>query len=142
MTKYSFLDQVAIVQGVPLSGFAEGDDVVQGARAVEAFTNVVGASGNMLVTQNANRSGTFTFRLLRGAASNAFLNALFAEQERGDFTAISVSVVNTKSGTSMIGTKGYLSKPADITMGNGAAALEWVITVENYDAIFGALEVQ
>ena len=142
MTKYSFLDQVAIVQGVPLSGFADGDDVVQGARAVEAFTNVVGAGGKMLVTQNANRSGTFTFRLLRGAASNAFLNALFAEQERGDFTAISVSIVNTKSGTSMVGTKGYLSKPADIAMGNGAAALEWVITVENYDAIFGALEIQ
>ena len=139
MRKYSFLDQVAIVSGVPLTGFAEGDDVVQGARRVEAFTDVVGADGNMLVTQTADRSGTFIFRLQRGSVSNAYLNTLFDQQERGEFEAVSVQVTNVKSGTTQNGTKGYLQKPADISMGNGAQALEWTIVVENYDAIFGAL---
>jgi len=139
MTKYSFQDQVALVNGVPLSGFAEGDDVIQGDRREDAFTDVVGADGKMLVTQTSNRSGDIIFRLLKGSASNAYLGALFAQQERGDFEAVAVSVINTKSGDSQIGTKGYIKKPAPIAMGNGAQAQEWTITVENYEAIFGAL---
>ena len=139
MTKYAFKDEIVLVAGVPLSGFAEGDDVVQGSRNVEAFTHSVGADGKMLVTQNADRSGSFRFRLQRGSTSNAYLNALFANQERGHFIALPVGIVNTKSGDSVGGTKGYITKPADVSFGNGAGGQEWTLMVEDYEALFGAL---
>jgi hypothetical protein len=140
MIKYSFTDEVILVNGVPLTAFADGDDVIQGDRSEDAFTDVVGADGEMLVTQNANRSGFIVLRLLEGGASNAYLNGLFALQEKGTFAAVIITIVNKTSGNSIIGTKGYITKPAPVTKGVNAGALEWRIRVQDYDAVFASLE--
>ncbi len=137
MRAYSFVKLNIIVSGVPLSGFASGDDVVQGARREDAFSDEVGADGEMLVTQTANRSGSMTFRLQRGSDSNVLLSTLFQAQEKATvFSPIPVAVVDTVSGVQLGGTKGYLTRPADVTSGSAAGALEWTIVLENYEAIF------
>jgi hypothetical protein len=139
MKKYSLLDHAIVVAGALMSGFAEGDDVVRGDRRNDAFSDIVGADGQMLVTQNADRSGTLILKFLYGSASNSILSGLFENQERGVFVSIPVSVIDTKSGTSMGGTRGYITKPAAMSKGAKAQSLEWTIVLENYEAIFTPL---
>ena len=139
MNNYSFTNVAVAVNGVTLSGFGAGDDVIQGRRREDAFSDVVGADGLMLVTKTSNRSGEFIIRLLQGSSDNAYLNALFLAQEAGVFAAVAVSVVDTVTGDSAVGTQGYITKPADMTRGAGANEQEWVFVVEEYNALFPSL---
>ena len=136
MITYSFKNVSVAVNGVTLSGFGAGDDVIQARSREDAFTDLVGADGLMLVTQTSNRSGEFIIRLLQGSSDNAYLNALFLAQEAGVFTAAAISVVDTSTGDSAVGTQGYITKPADMTRGAGANEQEWVLVVEEYNALF------
>lgn len=57
MRAYSFQNTVAIINGVELSGFAEGDDVISIKRRVDSATDKVGADGKMMVSISADKSG-------------------------------------------------------------------------------------
>lgn len=139
MNSYSFTNVAVAVNGVTLSGFGAGDDVIQGRRREDAFSDTVGADGLMLVTKTSNRSGEFIIRLLQGSSDNAYLNSLFLAQEAGAFAAVAVSVVDTVTGDSAVGTQGYITKPADMTRGAGANEQEWTLVVEEYNALFPSL---
>ncbi len=139
MQQYSMLDNVLIVGGIRLTSFAEGDDSIAGARNEDAFDHEVGSTGQMLVLQNANKSGTMTFNLQQGAEDNTAMGVLFDAQENSTFFAIDVAMVNTVSAESIGGTKGYIKRPADVTRGTGANSQQWEVVVEDYTAIFGPL---
>ncbi len=139
MITYSFTNVSVAVNGVTLSGFGAGDDVIQARRREDAFTDLVGADGLMIVTKTSNRSGEFIIRLLQGSRDNAYLSALFLAQEAGVFAAAAISVVDTSTGDSAVGTQGYITKPADMTRGSGANEQEWVIVVEEYNSLFPSI---
>ena len=140
MQYYSFANTVLNVNGVPISGFSEGDDVIQGSRRVDAFTDQVGADGHMLVARNANRSGAIILKLQIGTASNSYLSALFEAQEKGAiFVAASVVFKNTINNEVFMGTKGYIPKPSDVARGTNPTEQEWSIVVEDYEAVFATL---
>ncbi len=139
MNTYSFTNVSVTVNGVTGSGYGAGDDVIQGRRREDAFSDIVGADGQMLVTQNANKSGEFIQRLQQGSSFNAYLNALFVAQEAGAFVAVAIGVVDTVTGDSAIGTQGYITKPADMVRGTGGNEQEWIIVVEEYNALFPSL---
>ena len=139
MNNYSFSNVALTVNGVSISGYATGDDVIQARRREDAFSDVVGASGDMLVIKNSNRSGEFLIRLQQGAGSNAYLNSIFLLQEAGAFSAVLIGIVDTLTGDSALGTLGYLTKPADMVRGTGANDQEWVFVVEEYNALFPSI---
>ncbi len=139
MNNYSFTNVSVAVNGVTGSGFGVGDDVIQGRRREDAFADTVGADGKMLVTKTANRSGEFILRLQQGASYNAYINSLFLAQEAGVFAAVAISVVDTVTGDSAVGTQGYITKPADMVRGAGGNEQEWVFVVEEYNALFPSL---
>ena len=78
----------------------------------------------------------FIQRLQQGSSFNAYLNALFVAQEAGAFVAVAIGVVDTVTGDSAIGTQGYITKPADMVRGTGGNEQEWIIVVEEYNALF------
>ena len=139
MNNYSFTNVAVLINGVSIGGFGAGDDVIQGRRREDAFADIVGADGKMLVTKNANRSGEFIMRLLQGSASNAYINGLFLAQEAGAFAAAAITVIDTLTGDSAIGVQAYITKPADMTRGAGGNEQEWMFVVEEYNALFPSL---
>lgn len=139
MKSYSLKNTVLLVAGVPISGFAPGDDVIQASRRVDGFDDEMGADGEMLVFQNADESGQFVIRLQQSSDSNAYLNGLYNVQARGTFVAIPVTFKDIVNGEIIGGSKGYIKKPADATRGTAPNAQEWTMVVEKYDAIFTAL---
>ena len=141
MQTYSFLSTILLVNGVPITGYANGDDVIQGARRVDAFTDVVGADGRMIVSQNADRSGQFTIRLQQESESNIYLNSIFDRAERGLFLPVSTQFKNVVSGEIIGGSRGYITKPADFARGTVAQDQEWIIVVEDFNVLFGFIPI-
>lgn len=131
MKEYSFLNTILLVNGVEISGFDEGDDVITLARINDSTSHKIGTDGEMSISISADRSGTVTFRLMQTSNSNAYLSGLVSAQENGVFIPIYVQMSDTKGGDTGSGTSGYIAKPSDMQRGTAVNAQEWVITVEN-----------
>jgi len=139
MRVYSFLNTVVLVNGVEITGFADGDDVIQINRRVDSGSDRVGADGNMMFSISADRSGEVTLRLLQTSSSNKYLNSLSALQEGGSrtFVPIVVTFQDTYRNDTATGVFGYLKRPADMTRGNTGQTQEWAIVVERLDILLG-----
>lgn len=137
MKAYSFANTIVLVNGVELTGWAEGDDVIQLARLNDSAMHVIGADGVMTMALSADRSGSCTFSLMQSSESNAYLSTLMNTQENGAFVPLFVQFKDTGGSDLGSGTQGYLTKPADMTRGTNVNAQEWVIVCERLDLLHG-----
>ena len=139
MRPYSFQNTVVIVNGVEITGWADGDDVIDIKRRTDSASDKVGADGKMMVSISADKSGEITFKLQQTSSSNKFLMALTALQEAAgtNFVPVTVLFQDTYRNDMAAGTVGYLKKPADMTRGTQAQNTEWVIVVERLDMVCG-----
>lgn len=135
MKQYSFLNTLLLVNGVEITGFDEGDDVIQLSRINDSAAHSIGTDGEMTISISADRSGTVMFRIMQTSDSNSYLSALINAQENGAYVPIFVQFKDTKGGDLGSGTQGYITKPAGITRGTNAQAQEWVIVVERLDLL-------
>ena len=135
MKEYSFLDTLLLVNGVEISGFDEGDDVIALERLNDSAAHKIGTDGEMTVSISADRSGTVTFRLMQSSDSNAYLSGLINAQENGAFVPIFIQFKDTRGNDLGSGTQGYINRPASMTRGTNANAQEWMVTVERLDLL-------
>jgi hypothetical protein len=135
MKEYSFLDTLLLVNGVEISSFDEGDDVITLERLNDSATHKIGTDGEMTVSISADRSGTVTFRLMQSSDSNAYLSGLINAQENGAFVPIFVQFKDTRGNDLGSGTQGYINRPATMTRGTNPNGQEWMITVERLDLL-------
>jgi hypothetical protein len=137
MKQYSFLNTLLLVNGVEISGYDEGDDVIILERLTDSASHKIGTDGEMTVSISADRSGTLTFRLMQSSASNTYLSGLIGSQENGLFVPVFSQFKDTEGLDLVSGTQGYINRPAGITRGTNANSQEWVITMERLDFIHG-----
>lgn len=135
MENYSFLDTTLLVNGVEITGFDEGDDVITLERINDSSAHKIGVDGVMTVSISADRSGMVTFRLMQSSDSNAYLSGLINAQENGAFVPIFVQFKDTKGNDLGSGTQGYIPRPASMVRGQNANSQEWMITVERLDLL-------
>lgn len=135
MKEYSFLDTLLLVNGVEISGFDEGDDVITLERLNDTAAHKVGTDGEMTVSISADRTGTVTFRLMQTSDSNSYLSGLITSQENGAFVPIFVQFKDTRGGDLGSGTQGYIQRPATMVRGTNANSSEWVVVVERLDML-------
>lgn len=137
MKEYSFLDTLLLVNGVEISGFDEGDDVITLDRLNDSAAHKIGTDGEMTVSISADRSGTVVFRLMQSSDSNSYLSALIIGQENGAFIPIFVQFKDTRGLDLGSGTQGYINRPATMVRGTNANSQEWMVTVERLDLLHG-----
>ena len=139
MRVFSFSNLVTLINGVELSNFAEGDDVITIMRRNDSASDSVGADGKMMVSISSDKSGELTFKLQQTSPSNKFLTGLIALQENGADTFIPVNVLvqDTFRKDLATGTVGYIKKLPDVQRGHVAGVQEWTIVTERLDLIFG-----
>ncbi len=132
MKNYSFKQVIVLVGGIPISGFGEGDDVVQIARRTETFDIRVGVDGLGVAQQSADESGTFTLRLLAQADSNTFLGVQFGLMAAGILPSIPVLVKGAGLLAVQFGAalECVIQQPAPNPLGAAAPEREWVIIAE------------
>lgn len=139
MKVYSFLNNVLLVNGVEITGWADGDDAISMSRLTDSASHKIGADGTMMVSLSADRSGEFTFKLQQTSPSNKYLTSLLIAQDSGviQFTPINVLFTDTYRNDQVTSTVGYLKKPADMVRGMGGNVQEWTIVVERIDLLHG-----
>lgn len=135
MKVYSFLDTLLLVNGVEISGFDEGDDVISLTRLNDSGSHKIGTEGEMTVSISADRSGQVSFRLMQTSDSNLYLSGLINAQENGAFVPIFIQFKDTRGGDLGSGTQGYIRKPADMIRGAKANSGQWDIIVERLDML-------
>lgn len=139
MRVYSFKNTIVVVNGVEISGWSEGDDVIKIGRLNDSATHKIGADGTMMMSISADRSGEFTFKLMQTSPSNKFLSSLIQLQEGGALTFVPITVLfqDLFRQDRAAGTAGYLKKPAEIQRGKEGQEQEWTIVVERLDMLLG-----
>lgn len=137
MKNFSFLNTIMLVNGVEISGYDEGDDVISLARLNDSAAHKIGTDGEMTISLSADRSGRVDFRLMQTADSNAFLSGLITVQENGLFVPVFVQFKDVRGNDFGSGTQGYIPRPADMVRGTNANAQSWGIIVERLDLIHG-----
>lgn len=135
MKNYSFQTTTTLVNGVEITGFAEGDDVIQMGRLEDSAQHKVGVDGEMSVAINASRAGRVLLRLMQTSESNTYLTALSNVQENGVFVPIYFQFKDLIDNELISGTSGYLKRPADMTRGAAVTGQEWEIILERLDFI-------
>lgn len=139
MKVYSFQNTVMLVNGVEITGWADGDDVIKIARRNDSASDKIGADGSMMVSLSADKSGEFTFKLQQTSSANKYLQGLCALQEGGAklFVPVNVLFQDTYRQDLATGTVGYIKRPAELNRGAQAGTQEWTIVVERLDQLLG-----
>lgn len=139
MKRYSFLDTVVLINGVEITGWAEGDDVINIARRTDSISDKIGAGGEMMVSVSADRSGEMKFKLQQTSSSNKYLQGLMALQEAAGSMFVPVAVLFKDNYRNDMGSGsiGYIKRPSDMQRGINAGMQEWSVVVERLDLLYG-----
>ena len=139
MKVYSFQNTVMLVNGVEITGWDDGDDVIQIERLSDSASHKIGAGGEMMVSLSADKSGTFKFKLQQTSSSNKYLMSLCALQEGGAKTFVPANCLfqDTYRQDLATGTVGYIKRPPALGRGANAGTQEWEIVTERLDLLLG-----
>ena len=125
MEQYSADKVSIIVDGTPITGYAEGA-FVDVARAVESAKLYMGADGKGVMVINPDKSGTIVIRLKQTSLSNRVLTFLEAT------SAIFPVIVKDTNGDSLhAGAKAFVSSMPASSYAQELNAREWTIMVES-----------
>jgi hypothetical protein len=131
MKVYSFSNVTALVNGVQITGFGEGDAVVD-VEYAEGATDQVGADGRMVVSLSADKSMSLTLKVQQTSSANTFLNRLMVGQRNGPSTFIPVQfgMKDSYRQDLVTGANGYMTKVPKTSRGVKANDVEWMFRFE------------
>lgn len=125
---YSMLTTTVTVDGVLITGFWDGDDVISVEPSKDVGEMHVGADGHSVFSSTADRSAKITLKLQPTSYGHSILSARLKAQRAGVLSSIVVTVtaVNGEGG---IGINGAISKAPTIQLGEKVSSRDWEIVV-------------
>ncbi len=133
MNLYSFANVTTLVNLVQITGFADGDGVID-VEFPETATSTIGADGKMVVSLSADKSMKATLKLQQTSKGNRYLNSLLTPGRVFGpkmFVPIMLSVKDAYRNDLIIGARGFITKPPRVTRGVEANDVEWSFQFEN-----------
>lgn len=123
---FSFKNVNVIFGILELTGFADGDDVVNIDYEADQFVDMAGAKGDVVRSQTNDNRCTVTVKLLQNALTNKELTAIYnADRKLG--TGVQPMVIEDKeTGETYVINNAWISKFPTVTRGQGVNAMEWV----------------
>jgi len=114
------------IGNVIITGFGEGDDVINVVRNDDGISMATGAKGFVTTSKIANPTGTISVTLQAQSPSNSVFNSLANTKE-----SVSVSIIENNSQKLQAGgAVAYVVKEADNGRGKNAGERSWDIMVE------------
>ena len=127
MRFYDWRKVATMVNGVPITNWAPGDDCFKAERLKEIAQYEVGADGLMTLSLDPDKSGKVTIKLAQTSPLNALLSDLCASEDHIDtFIPVVISQLDTYRQDGTTTHPGFLQKHADTTRGAKANVVEWV----------------
>ena len=122
---YSFTNVNVIFGILEISGFAEGDDVVNISFETEQFKDVAGAKGDVARVQTNDNRATITVKLLQTSSSYKVLMDLFNLDRETGANVLPLTVTNKETGETFVGNNTWINKAPDIVRGQNANVVEF-----------------
>jgi hypothetical protein len=139
MRFYDWRRVQTLVNGVPVTGWAPGDDVYKAERLKESVVYEVGADGEMTVSLVADKSGKITIKLMQTSPlNNLLMKICAAEDQLATFIPVVVSQLDTYRADSTQTVFGFIEKPSDQGRGAKAATQDWVFIFPRIQFVMGA----
>lgn len=142
MKQYSFYSVDLVIDGVAMSGFADGNAIITASRSMPQHGKVMDARGKMVAITSADRSGAITFDLLQTSDENAFLqNLALASHSSGTsggaelFVPIQAMINDKMGGTVVTGVNGFLTMQPATVRGTSLATNTWLIEFEQLHTV-------
>ena len=124
--------------GLNITGFAP-DTYISVERNEDAFTLVVGASGEATRSHNRNRSGLVTVTLMASSQSNDALSAIAVADEISG-SGLSVLLLKEAHGTTLVSaSNAWIKKLPVVDRAKEAGTVEWVFECEDLSIFVGGL---
>lgn len=138
-SSYSVLNVTATCDGVPVSGYWEGDDVLTITPHADDGTLMVGADGSGLFSQSADRGADITLRLQHVSPTHSLLLARRKLQRAGRFFGMPFTFLDTASGAGGVCATAFIMRAPTSSIGTNAVAQEWVLTTNFWEDSVPAL---
>ena len=121
-----------LIQGVQISDWSDGNDVIQAKLNADAGSYTMGANGAGVFIANPDQSGTLTLKIKQHSPDNQYLDRLFKQQRASikTFTPITLSIVDLLNDDKVSGLNGYFTTPPEYTRGMAHNAVTWTIVFE------------
>lgn len=130
---YAFEDVLVLIDGVPITGWADGDDVISVARDVDTYSKLVGAAGDVALLKNADRSGVATLRLLQTSNANKILTAKVKLQDSGVISPFPFSVKDLNGDDLVLAEQAVVKVVPEMRFGTGHNEREWQLLLPAVD---------
>lgn len=137
MKQYSFYSVDLLIDGVPLTGFSDGNAIISAGYNSAQQGHTMGARGEMVVTTTRNRSGRINFTLLQTSDWNEILTErtlLNVNQGTSGNNTLFVPVqalINDKMGNTMVtGVNGYIPNLPPVVRGTNVNVMNWTLMFE------------
>lgn len=133
MNFHAFGNLLPMLNGIPLTGFAEGDDVINVKRNADTFGHKVGADGRMTAYRNSDESGTVTLKFMQGSEGSKVFDTIFTQLSAKSipFVPAGFALMNPSTGENVVAAPGYIKRPADWVRGTNVNEEEWEFVCEN-----------
>lgn len=137
MKQYSFYSVDLLIDGVPVDGFSDGNNIISAGYNSQQQGHVIGARGEMVVTTTRNRSGVILFTLLQTSDWNNILTERTllnvntgTSGNNALFTPIQ-AMINDKMGNTLVtGVNGYSPTVPPIVRGTNVNVVNWSMFFE------------
>lgn len=142
MATYSFLSVSAAITG-PNGSFSLSDGNAEGgistAMRGPKNTLTVGADGTGMNSLHADRSATYTVRLLKTSPTNAMLTEMYKadESDATNWGRNTITIRDVNRGDHIVGYRCAFQKLPDNTWDKEGPAIEWVFDVTQHDSTLG-----
>lgn len=117
---YSAEQVKVLVNGVPLEGFANGDDVI----AIEYNTDLIemdiGADGHGIRSVSSDNSAMITLKLLYTSPSTDYLQEFLDADPTTGADVFSIQVIDLNTGSEWYGQVAFISNRPPVSMGGKA----------------------
>lgn len=133
---YSALSVSAVLDGVGVKGFWDGDDVVQVEQGADVGTMMIGAAGSGLFSQSADQSARITLRLQHTSPTHAQLTRRWLLQRQNNGKQGFPFMVNDRdSNEGGAADRCFIQAAPTDAKGKVAAVREWVLVTASWQPL-------
>lgn len=133
VTTYSMLNEVAVLDGLRIVGFWDGDDAIVITPGADVGTGLIGADGSGIFSQSADKSADISIKLQHTSEAHRRLLQKLSQQRQGRLDGFSFSVKELKSGKGGAADKVFIKQRPTTQSGVNASVVEWVLWAQEWN---------
>lgn len=130
---YSMAQVNAVIDGLAVIGLWDGDDAIVVTEGSNIGTGIVGAAGDSIFSQSADKSATIVIKLMHTSPTHRQLLQRLAAQRAGRLVGFPFNMIDKISNEGGTADQCFISVAPVDQKGKNAAQREWTLWTGDYE---------